>query len=297
MLIRWIALLMLGCALTTGVHADDADAPGYLERDLADLTAMFEGRWDNDRHNFFAEAAGVDAATLAPRQHLTIAPLEGQEHAFTVLREVADEDPTSLIHRFAVDAERLAIRQHMFAGERRLECAVFWHRVGGQFRGEARGSACNELFPRPVGDEVGTITMALSEREFWISVERAGAVIDARMRRARPFTCWTAVMRGASHGDDTQGMRDWQFTQGVKIHDQGGEAVLTTDEETPRTVRLKLRDVDWTYGTRRPSLTLYAYEGDDDRAVSYAWTGGGSDRIGLNLRWLQASCTADDAQD
>ena len=64
-----------------------------------------------------------------------------------------------------------------------------------------------------------------------------------------------------------------------------------TDEETPRRIRLKLRNVDWPYGTNRPSLTLYVLEGESDRAVSYAWNEGNAERIGINLRWLQASCT------
>ncbi len=106
------------------------------------------------------------------------------------------------------------------------------------------------------------------------------------------FTCWVAVMRGAEHGDSGAGMDDWDFRSNVVLHDQGGEAEIESDD---RKVRLKLRDVDWPYGERRPSLTLYVHEGDDDRAVSYAWTGGGEERIGINLRWLQASCTADGA--
>ena len=86
-------------------------------------------------------------------------------------------------------------------------------------------------------------------------------------------------------------MRDWDFRRGVSLHDQGGEAELITDEETPRRIRLRLRNVDWPYGTNRPSLTLYVLEGDNDRAVSYAWNEGDAERIGINLRWLQASCT------
>ena len=77
----------------------------------------------------------------------------------------------------------------------------------------------------------------------------------------------------------------------MKLHDQGGVAELMTDEDTPRSIRLKLRDVDWPYGTNRPSLTMYVHEGMSDRAVSYTWTEAGAERIGINLRWIQASCT------
>ncbi|MEM6653596.1 MAG: hypothetical protein AAF582_13425, partial [Pseudomonadota bacterium] len=125
----------------------------------------------------------------------------------------------------------------------------------------------------------------------WVTARRGENVSEARLRRARPFECWAAVLRGATHGDSGEGMRDWDFRRGVTLHDQGGEAELITDEEPPRRIRLRLRNVDWPYGTNRPSLTLYVLEGDNDRAVSYAWNEGDADRIGLNLRWLQASCT------
>jgi hypothetical protein len=38
-------------------------------------------------------------------------------------------------------------------------------------------------------------------------------------------------------------------------------------------------------------LTLYVHDGDAKRALSYAWAEEDAGRIGLNLRWLQASCT------
>ncbi|MCU0882657.1 MAG: hypothetical protein MUF14_08335, partial [Hyphomonadaceae bacterium] len=49
--------------------------------------------------------------------------------------------------------------------------------------------------------------------------------------------------------------------------------------------------VEWPFGTNRPSLTLYVLDQDSDRAVSYAWGDYDADRLGINLRWMQASCT------
>ncbi|MCB4379452.1 hypothetical protein FZX02_03070, partial [Synechococcus sp. MU1644] len=72
---------MLQKTLMTGVSlgllaacasAQETKAPGWLDKDFVDLTNMFEGRWDNDRHVFFADAAGLEAATLAPRQYIEI---------------------------------------------------------------------------------------------------------------------------------------------------------------------------------------------------------------------------------
>lgn len=284
--------------------AQETEVPGWLEKDFAELTSLFEGRWDNDRHVFFADAAGMDTATLAPRQHIEITrvALAGDDDAepgtvtFKALRTVEDEAPAELIHIFSVDPDSQSIRQTLAvpAGllpPEPMDCHVDWARSSGQFLGTARGESCDAVFSRPEDGGDLSVTLALSETEFWVQSARGNALIEARLRRARPFECWTAILRGAEHGDSGQGMNDWDFRRGVKLHDQGGVAELITDEETPRRIRLRLRDVDWPYGTNRPSLTMYVLEGDNDRAVSYTWTEAGADRIGINLRWLQASCT------
>lgn len=289
------------CATAQTVTAETPDVPGWLEKDYSELVNLFEGRWDSDRHVFFAEDAGMDMSEIAPRQHIEIErmPAEGEAPdlaQFEATRTVEGEAPSTLQHTFSIDATRNVILQAMAitseAGEQvSLDCSVDWRRQGAQFQGIAYGEGCDDLFPRP--DAVGdlSVSMSLSETEYWVSAQRGEAIVEARLRRARAFECWTAILRGASHGDSGEGMRDWDFRRGVRLHDQGGEAELITDEETPRRIRLRLRNVDWPYGTNRPSLTLYIMEGDSDRAVSYAWNEGDAERIGLNLRWLQASCT------
>jgi len=304
MLQKALMIAVASGALAACATAQETDVPGWLEKDFAELTSLFEGRWDNDRHVFFADAAGMDAATLAPRQHIEITrvALAGDEAAaagaatFKAVRTVDGDDPAELIHIFTMDAASQSIRQTLAAPAGLLppepmDCHVDWARSSGQFLGTARGEACETVFSRPAEGGPLSVTLALSETEFWVQSARGDALIEARLRRARPFECWTAILRGAEHGDSGQGMNDWDFRRGVKLHDQGGVAELMTDEETPRRIRLKLRDVDWPYGTNRPSLTMYVHEGDSERAVSYTWTEAGADRIGINLRWIQASCT------
>ena len=118
---------------------------------------------------------------------------------------------------------------------------------------------------------------------------RAG--LAHRLRKVRPFTCWAAVLRGAEHGDSGEGTNDWQFRRDLWLHDQGGVAILETDETPPRTFELLLRQVEWPARDRRASLTLYVHEAGNPRALSYSWTEADAERVGVNLRWLQASCT------
>jgi hypothetical protein len=99
------------------------------------------------------------------------------------------------------------------------------------------------------------------------------------LRRARPVTCSV----------------DWFFAQDVKIHDQGGRAVVGKDVAGLKPLIIRMRNVVWPAGNRnRPSLVLYVHTPDEpDKAVSYVWADPEAKRIGINLRWMQASCTVD----
>lgn len=303
-IIGFLAGLVLASPTVMAQDTGDDPVPGWLEKDFATFAAMFEGRWDNDRHVFFASDAGMDTATLAPRQHIEIdrvlppggEPEQPGQVVFSAKRTVEGEATQTLVHAFAINPVTQTISQTIAVAAgmlppKPIDCAVDWVRQGTQFRGTTSGAGCETLFPRPLEGGDLNVTMTLSDTELWVASRRGPNVIEARMRRARPFECWTAVLRGAEHGDSGEGQNDWFFQRGVKLHDQGGVAVLTTDEDPPRDIRLKLRDVDWPYGTNRPSLTMYVHEGDSERATSYAWGEAGAERIGINLRWLQASCT------
>lgn len=299
----WVSVLVASLA-NSFASAQEPEIPGWLSKDFAHFTELFEGRWDNDRHVFFAREAGVDPATLAPRQHIEIRRVvlpantetEPGSVTFNATRTVKGEEPVALVHTLAIDPLRQTLRQTIAAPggllpPKTFDCQIDWVRNGGQFNGMASGSECETLFPRPQEGGGLEVSFSLSEQDFWVVSERGPNQVEARMRRARPFECWAAVLRGAGHGESGEGLSDWDFRRGVALHDQGGEAELITDEDPARRVRLKLRDVDWTYGTNRPSLTLYVLEGDSDRAVSYAWGEAEAERIGINLRWMQASCT------
>ena len=295
---RW---LLAGAISLFGISTATADEiPPHLKKDLAEFGDLFAGRWDTDRQVFFAGDAGYDLASLAPRQHLIIRPLTSDEGAtdlrFEATRRVDGEGDAVLVHSIAVDPGGTGLRHSILVGDEQTEvdCHIHWSRTGIGFSGEAIGAGCPTIFPRPSSDAEDAsekIRLSLDPTNFHVKVERGDASSNAEFRKARPFSCWTAVLRGATHGDSGEGNRDWDFRRGLNIHDQGGVITLETDETPSRSVRLRLRDVDWPHGERRPSLTLYVLEGDSDRAVSYAWTEGGGERIGINLRWLQASCT------
>lgn len=293
MRVAFIALLGLSACATAGAQvppADDMAPSAYLEKDLADIVGLIQGRWDNDRHGFFAEASGMDDEAIADRQHLVIRPA-GEDDPNTVIasRQMEDGEPIVIRHAFQIGSDGLEQVSSLVTddgGSAPAPCTIDWARSGGGFAGVARTDGCIWMF-RPAGEAgASPASLRLSEDDFWVATHSA----EARFRRARPFECWVAVARGVEHGEGGEDA-DWFFQRGVRLHDQYGEAIVETDEDPARAVHLRLRNVEWPYGANRPSLTLYVHDRGADRATSYAWTEYDADRLGINLRWLQASCT------
>lgn len=304
-----------------------------MARDLADFLDWFEGRFDNDRQVFFAADLGVPEDARHERIHSVFRradlPAFG-EHVFYV-EQYSGADASNIyrqrIYVFTPAPETGEIRLDIHAPREpaRLagahldadllagltpadatafpQCAVYWRRQENQFVGATRRGECRVVSQRSGQTLLIEDDLVLTPNGLWIRDRaetedgtyvygnRAG--IAHQLRRARPFLCWVAVLRGVSHGESGEGVPSdrWDFRRDVFIHDQGGRAVIESGETPPRRVELRLRDVDWPDGARRGSLTLYVHEAGEDRAVSYAWGEAGAERIGINLRWMQASCT------
>jgi CpeT/CpcT family (DUF1001) len=181
-------------------------------------------------------------------------------------------------------------------------CEVYWRAQQNQFIGYMKPNACRVASRRSGKTLVITDDLVLTDRSLWIAdraVDEAGAYvygnkagIPHKLNKARPFTCWTSVLRGARHGDSGLNVPEsWQFARDGWIHDQGGELAIKTDETPAREFYVRLRNVEWPYGSNRPSLTMYIHEKGNPRAISYSWADEGATRVGINLRWIQASCT------
>lgn len=151
-----------------------------------------------------------------------------------------------------------------------------------------------EVFrPLPFADvakQIGTLPPAAK-----IELSIDGQTLD--LRRARPATCWVAIKKDQPKAD---GSADWVFQPGVKLHDQGGRALVGGGDSGAQAVVIRMRNVIWpakadgSPNSNKPSVVLYVHKpAEPDRSEAYAWGDPGAARIGINLRWMQASCAID----
>ena len=101
------------------------------------------------------------------------------------------------------------------------------------------------------------------------------------VKRGEAFTCWISTLRHAKKAD---GKEDWTFAANLATPDQGGRVESRVEGAPGVVLRPPSRN--------RPSLVLYVHTPEEpDRAVSYSWADPAAQLIGINLRWVQASCT------
>lgn len=316
-----LSLVPLGAALLAVPVLADSNA--VLDRDFRTFLKWFPGVYDNQEQVYFEEQLGVPEDERHERIHHTFARVELPAFGDNVfyVQQYLDDDPSKIyrqrIYVFTADYDENAIRLAIHTppdveaivdahlDPSKLEgltpektrhmpgCDVFWTKRAAEFDGQMKEGACSFVSQRSGKRIIIDDDLVLTSDELWIS-DRAEdedgnyvfgnkAGIPHKNIKARRFECWIAALE--RNGED------WTFESGIEVWDQGGTATVTTDEDEPQTVRIKLRNVRWPTGNNRNSFVLYAYKGDSDRAESYAWGEPTAERLALNLRWMQASCT------
>ena len=301
-----------------------ADPNAILDRDMRTFLEWFPGVYDNQEQVYFEESLGVPEDERHERIHHTFAPVELPEfgdHVYYV-QQYLNDDPAQIyrqrIYAFTADYAENAIRLAIYTpadvdalvdahlDQSKLDgvtpanslnrpgCDVFWRKQANQFIGYMKKGACSFVSQRSGKRIIIDDDLLLTEEELWIS-DRAEdedgnyvfgnkAGIPHKNRKARRFECWMAVLKRDGE--------TWSFDDKLEIWDQGGTIWITTDEDEPQNVGIKMRNVVWPTGTSRNSLVLYAYREDRERAESYVWGEPTAERLAMNLRWMQASCTA-----
>jgi hypothetical protein len=296
-----------------------------LTKDLADLSAMLAGRWDNELQTFFEPELGVPAAQRHDRLHAIIRPLEASAfgaNAFYVEYHSGSETGPIVRQRIwtlTVDNSLAALRLAGFSpkegtalegawrDQARLAaikpdefvpvsgCDIIWRRRADGFSGETRPGAC-----KVVTTGASQRNLTITERHdlsptSWdvrdIGVDDRGTRVfgsadHAPTRLRRAMTF--VCWAGSVRGSEPVTVSD------LIVHDQGGVASARLAGATPSVVNIRLRNVDWPIGQNRPSLTLYLMTGSDADAKAYAWSEPDAKRIALDVGGTQVSCTRDE---
>jgi hypothetical protein len=307
------ALLLIILAPGAGAQAPPPD--------LALLRQWLTGEFDNFQQ--FYEAKDTKAPMPHERMHTVVTPLSAPSVGAHVLlaRESALDEPdvvTSLhlyslapgpadgsirLRRYAVaDPSILAgvLKDPSKPVEIRLDqltvmagCDVNWRRDGDALVGATTPGACRTTWPKTGSEVTVTTTYRLTADEFWFAerlTEANGQLVSGRadgvpykLKRARPFTCWTALRKDGT-ADQYDGTRN------IDMHDQGKMVAFRDGEGKPTKYSFELSEL--RYSQQLPVMKLALYEAGKESAFAYTWTDPGSARIGINLRWIQAGCTA-----
>ena len=247
-------------------------------RDLQVIEVMLPGFYSNANQAYFDGRRKVN--NPQPRHNLLI---ETADNGFDVTLSAPDGTVMSNQRwSLAEDDQREAVRMDISDADGTPLCPVWWARDAAQFSAEG-DAECTEGIDSPA-------SLALGEQQFWW-IRRGESESAVKLHRARQFTCY-ADIPGVGGG------RDIPYTRydNLSLHDQGAETWFV--DKDSRNLGLRLFNVDWPINNydgyfTRDSLVIYVIEKLDDGSTKehgYAFTLPEANRIGINLKWLLASC-------
>ncbi len=260
------------------------------DRDLQVIATMLSGGYDNANQNYFDKRGKHEVQHR--RIHMTIESLDRPEAGSNVFKASAfwDSDPEiaagNYLFSLAPNYEAGAVEMQVWVSDSDFSmagsaktCSLFWHRGAAEFKAKP-GKDCADPVIRK---------MVLSEKQLWMSlpgVENG----DFKLHRIRSFECY-ADIPGVGGGRD----EPYERYENFKIHDQGGAVWFTSKDD--RKLGISLFLVDWPINNyegifTRDSLVIYVSEETEGtrKEHGYAFTEPDANRVGINLKWMLASC-------
>ena len=181
-------------------------------------------------------------------------------------------------------------------------CDVFWTLQGDHFLGEMEPDACFYFSPRLGRNIYVSDTLKLSPEMIWIgdkAYDEAGNRIfgresDHANRKVRFFSGWAGV-RADRVGIETGEADEMLFIPDIRMHNEGQKHPLVTKDGVDTGYLVELARLTYQ-NTGVAVLKLGLIEQATGETFTYSWTNPGSERIGINLRWMQVGLTAEDIE-
>lgn len=232
-------------------------AEGRLQ--LAQISALLAGRYDNDPQRYYLE--GMKRGASAPaRLHLEIRRASEDTDSFVV--EERDGSEHSAVVRSGTltlqnDARTRQVIMRLDGASRR--CDWRWSRHNGAWLAEAVDGACADGASEP---GLAGKTLWLDDDELWL--EGHGAAVPTELGRAHSHECFVATqLRGGKP----------EVFMGIRTHDRGGTVDLVTKEIPARQLTLTLRRGMWPSNSGNNLLELLALTVREEGKPTKVWSG------------------------
>ncbi|QBY04588.1 hypothetical protein E2K93_09385 [Thalassotalea sp. HSM 43] len=182
-------------------------------------------------------------------------------------------------------------------------CEVYWaykqdQSAGDYFEGSMEQNACAIKSRRSGKMIYFNDTLRLTDNEIWIAdvahdedgnyVFGNKAGIPHINRKVTYFTGWGGNKLGGPDGEDE---KSWGFTRNIMIHNEGQIWPLI-DDKTGESTGYSIQLAKLTYqNTKNPILKLGIIDDATGKTITYIWSDRINEKLGINLRWLQAGLT------
>lgn len=129
-------------------------------------------------------------------------------------------------------------------------------------------------------DEIWINDQAKDEQGNYIFGNKSG--VHDKLKKVRWFEGWTAILKTGENSLVNQDFKAEEYDGKTKLllHDQGGTVKLN-DKYSVQLAQLQYKNGTWV-------LTLKVLENATGKAVAYSWTNPEAEKLGINLRWVQA---------
>ena len=278
-LATWFIVLISCFFVTNDTVAQGQDSSKW-SRDQQVIGVMLAGFYANANQAYFDGRLKV----RSPQSRADIKIDAGaSDNQFSII--YTDKDTGEALEQtwvLTADDTRKAVRMEITDAQGNIACPLYWHREAAQFRA-TRSDECDNS----EADSPHELVLSNAQLWWWSTATEA----PYKLHRAREFICYADVP-GVGGGRD----EPYNRYDNMSVHDQGADAWFETDEG--RRLGLSLFAVDWPINNyegffTRDSLVLYILEQLEDGSVKehgYAFTEPDVERIGINLKWMLASC-------